>query len=787
MTNFLEFTTLGIAMAAVYAIAASGLVVTYTTSGIFNFAHGAFGTLAAFTFWQLSAPGEMGGWGINRGVAFVLAVFVIAPLIGAVVERVIMRGLEGTTEVVRIVVTVSLLLAVVGIVNWIWPGDVTRSFPRFFGNGGITLGEQKIVYHRILILVAAIVVAGVLRLVLYKSRMGIAMRAVVDDRSLVRLNGGSPTRISMFAWALGSSLAALSGILNAPLQGLNSVNLTLTVVNCYAAAVVGKLRSLPMTFLGALILGLAESYYAWLVASRWPEVGGFMTSGVQFGLPAIMLLIVMLLQPQERLRAGGIQRTRSVQRVPTMRMAALGGACIVLGSVAVATLIERDSDRLPIVWALFYALVSLSLVPLTGYAGNISLAQMSFVGIGALVMSKVASTTTSVGALIVALVVCAVVGAIVALPALRLTGIYLALSTAAFSLLMSKVVFSQSKLAPGSNIRVEPLDLGFWKPISNLDRIILYSVMFALVGVGIVALRRSSYGRRLVAMKDSPVACATLGLNLTTTKIGVFTLSSSIAGLAGALAGRAVPAPELELVSSMSVTMLAVVGGVGAVGGALMGGAMLGGFQNLLPSLLRGNVVGLFQYFNMDVTNVLNVAPGFMGISLGRNPDGAVAQIGDAYRAVLDKKGSLGLALAGPAAFWVLAYTDTITGWGFVGMLVVFSFAVLPLLPILLEPIEGGRALPAGIVLIVGVAAAGAVNWGETFSSNGLIIVLQLLAAVVVAGIAGAVHGKLPSPVSEVTMPSPDLVGIDRPLTRADALEAERMLGLSEADIHGAA
>lgn len=785
MSNFINYTIIGIAVAATYAIAASGLVVTYTTSGIFNFAHGAFGTLSAFMFWQISAPALSGGWGLPRWLAFILVVFGFGPLFGALVERVIMRGLEGATEVVKIVVTVSLLLAVVGIVNWVWPGDVNRAFPRFFGDSKIVIGDLSVVYHRILILVAAIIVAIALRLLLFKSRMGIAMRAVVDDRSLVRLNGASPTRISMFAWGLGSGLAALSGILSAPLGAFDSMTLTLTVVNCYAAAVVGKLRSLPMTFLGALILGLGESYYAWGIATRFPNVGGYTTGGFQFALPAIMMLIVMVAQPQARLRSGGIQRSRSTLRVPTMKLAALGGACIVASVYAISTLVGRDADRLPLVWTMFFAVIALSLVPLTGFAGNISLAQMSFVGLGAVVMNKVAGESASVGALIVALVVCAIVGAIFALPALRLTGIYLALSTAAFSLLMTRVFFAQSKIAFGGTIRVEPLDLGFWSPASNQDRAMLYAVVFALVGLGIVALRRSSYGRRLIAMKDSPVACATLGLNLTTTKIGVFMLSSSIAGLAGALSARAVSVTEFELLSSMSVTMLSVVGGVGAVGGALMGGVMLGGFQFVMPNLLKGNVVGIFQYFNMDVKNVLHVAPGFMGISLGRSPDGAIADIGEAYRGVLLKRSSLGITLAGPALIWVLARSGTITGWGFVAALMVFFLAVVPLLPILLEPIEGGRALPAGIVMIIGVAIAGGINWGTVSTSNGLLIVLMFLLAFTTAGIAGVVHGKIPS--RSVPQPSPDLIGINAPITRSDVFEADRALGLSEGDFHGAA
>jgi len=783
--DLITYTVTGIAMASVYAIAASGLVVTYTTSGIFNFAHGAFGTLSGFVFWQLSTESGQGGWGIPRALAFAIVVLGFAPLFGALVERVIMRGLEGATEVVRIVVTVSLLLAVIGLVNWIWPGDVTRSMPRFFGNSSVRIGGVNVAYNRILILVAALLVAGGLRLVLYKSRMGIAMRAVVDDRSLVRLNGARPGRISMFAWALGSGLAALSGILSAPLSQFDSITLTYTVVNCYAAAVFGKLKSLPMTFLGALILGLAESYYAGFVVTKTPEIGGFSTGGFQFALPAIMMMIVMVAQPQARLRTGGIQRTRAAMRVPTLNMSLVGAGALIVAMYGITTLIPSDPARSPLVWTMYFALVSLSLVPLTGFAGSISLGQMTFVGLGAVVMSKVAAQTASLGALIVALVVCAVVGAIIALPALRLTGIYLALSTVSFSLVMSKVFFSQRKLANGNTVRVEPIDLGFWKPVTNQDLVMLGTVVFALLGVGVCALRRSSYGRRLIAMKDSPVACATLGLDLTRTKIGVFAFSASIAGLAGALSARSVPVSEYDLLNSMSVSMLAVVGGIGAVGGALMGGLMLGGFQMFLPRFLAGNVVGIFQFFNVDIKNLLQVAPGIMGISLGRNPDGAAAQIAEAFRPVTERKDAFGLMLGGPVIIWLLARSGTVTGWGFVAMMILFLLAIVPLLPVLFAPIEGGRALPAGVWLIACSAIVGGLNWHELLDSNGTRVVAMIVAALVAAFGAVAIHGKVPKMTEP--RPSPDLLGIDRPIMRADVLEAETVLGVSEGDFGGLA
>lgn len=782
MQSFLNFTVVGIATAAVYAIAASGLVVTYTTSGIFNFAHGAMGMISAFLYWQVSAPTDSGGWGWPSWVSFIFVIFVAAPLMGALIERVVMRGIEGANEVVKIVVTVSLLLALVGLAQWIWPGNVTRALPRYFAADQLRLGSVNVPYHRVIILIAAIIVAISLRLVLYRSRAGIAMRAVVDDRNLVRLNGGRPGRVSMLSWAIGSSLAALAGVLVAPIVNFDAVTLTLMVINGYAAAVVGKLKSLPLTFLGALILGLAESYTAaYLTGST--SIGGYSLVGVQFALPAIMLFVVMVIQPQARLRAGGVQRVRESWRVPSMQTAIFGAVALVVSVYGITELIASDPQRSPVVSAMFFAIVALSLVPLTGFAGQISLAQMSFVGIGAVVMSQIGKNGATPGGLIVALVVCAVVGALVALPALRLTGIYLALATAAFSLLMSKVVFTQNKLVSGGTVKVPGLDLGIFEPRTNQQQAVMLAVVFALVGSFVVWLRRGSYGRRLIAMKDSPVACATLGLDLTRTKIGVFALSASIAGLAGALANKSMPTTDYELLSSMSVTMLAVVGGIGAIGGAVVGGVLLGTFQTLIPNLMATNNVGVFRFVQVSVPDVMKFAPGFMGISLGRNPSGAIGDIGDAYRAVGESKESMGLAVFGPVALWFLARSDTISNWTFVATMVITLLAIVPLLPVLIRPIEGGRALPAGIVLIVGLVVVGAIDWGTAITSTGMRLVVMVIAAVVLARIATTVHGGVPS--AEPLEPSPDMVGVDRPLDRSDVFEADRALNLSEADLVG--
>ena len=291
MDKFLTFTIAGLSTAAIYAIAASGLVVTYTTSGIFNFAHGAFGMLAAFAYWQVNQ-----GWGVPVIPSVILVVFVMAPLFGAVIERGIMRGIEGASEVVKIVVTVSLMVALLGIANVIWPPDVARPVPPFFAGKTVEIAGVAVPYSRILTMAIAIAVAVGLRLVLRRTRLGVAMRAIVDDRALLQLNGGRPGRTAMLAWALGAGLAAVSGVLIASEQTLSAVTLTLLVVNAYAVAVVGRLRSLPGAFLGAVVLSLAESYATGYIDPSY-ALGPVSLQNLRTAIPAVMLFVVILVQP----------------------------------------------------------------------------------------------------------------------------------------------------------------------------------------------------------------------------------------------------------------------------------------------------------------------------------------------------------------------------------------------------------------------------------------------------------------------------------------------------------
>src|SRR3954471_12153729 len=195
MEQFLTYTILGLTIGTTYAVAASGLVVTYTTSGIFNFAHGAMGMFAAFAFWQLAYD-----WHWNVVLSLAIVLLGLAPLFGALVELVIMRGLAEATETTRVVVSVSLLASMIGIALWIWRPNVARPFPMFFPNSKITLFGAPVTAHQLVSLGCGVLIAATLAVVLRTTRLGIDMRAVVDSRQLLMINGGRPDRVAMASW-----------------------------------------------------------------------------------------------------------------------------------------------------------------------------------------------------------------------------------------------------------------------------------------------------------------------------------------------------------------------------------------------------------------------------------------------------------------------------------------------------------------------------------------------------------------------------------------------------------
>jgi branched-chain amino acid transport system permease protein len=606
VTTFLSFTIVGIVVGCIYALTSTGLVVTYITSGILNFAHGAIGMVAAFAFWELTVKD---GWPVLLALPFVL--FVLAPLMGLLIDRVLMRNLHGKPEVIRLVITLGLMLFLLGLASTRWNPGFPRTIPKFFAGHQVSLLGVVIAYHQIIVVVIAVAVAIGLRLFLFRTRSGIALRAVVDDPGLAALNGAPPARVRSMGWAIGAMLASLAGILLAPLVTLDILLLTLLVINGYAAAIVGRLRNLPLTFAGGLLLGLFESYAVGYVP-------GSLLSQIRPTLPMIFLFVVLLILPQDRLRVGRAAGRRST-RVPALRTTLVAAGVFVV----IAWIVSSHLSVTNVITAgegLVVALVLLSLLMLTGYGGQISAAQLTFVGLGAFAMGRLGHGGSLLGVL-AAVGLAAAAGALVALVTLRVRGLYLALSTVAFAQAMVYVFFDNNNVfGQGGALQVARVHLPGISLQGDRAFFVACAVVFAAAAVAVLALRRASFGRRLAAMSDSPAACATLGMNIAWTKLAVFTLSAGLAGLAGVLYGGlrgSVGSNDFQMLASLSLLLLLAIWGVDSVTGVL-----LAGITYALFPVIQSHVPG--------IPSLQFLAIGLGALGLARNPDGIMSYLAPA-------------------------------------------------------------------------------------------------------------------------------------------------------------
>ena len=628
LTEVLTFTVLGLVVGSAYAIAASGLVITYATSNVFNMAHGSIGMVMAFAYWELSVNQGLPTW-----AALLLVVGVIAPLFGAVIERTMMRRMTDAPTMVSLTVTVGLMVALIGATQAIWPAE-GRNVEEFFAGSGIQMGDVYVPAQKLVTFAIALGVAAALYILLARTRTGVGMRAIVDNRELLALHGAHPERLSMLSWALGSSLAALAGILLVSEVGLDYITLTLLVVNAYAAAMVGKLKNLPRTIVGAMALGLLMQYYILFEsmiqqAYDLSETATSLLTGVRAALPTIFLFVVMLLLPLEKLRVGNVTGAALV-RVPSWRRSAIfAGLFLIVVGVLVSTQSTTTSARIG--QSIVVSMIMLTLVVVTGYGGDVSLAQITFAGLGGLLVLQIFDGVVSPLSILVAGILTALAGVVVAVPALRLRGLYLGLGTLAFAQAMDKLVFEQARWGFGGlgagaefkrasvlgmSVTSEPMFTGF------------VALCFVLMAFTVLAIRRGRFGRLILATRDSAAACGTLGLSITSTRVLLFAVSSGLAGMAGALYGGMyvqAGAPEFTMFQNLPLLLLAVVGGITSVTGALIGGFALGflpALQQRFPALVGLAYLGI----------------GAAAIGLGRDPNGLAGLLFRAGRFVTGRR-----------------------------------------------------------------------------------------------------------------------------------------------------
>ncbi|MEB8336127.1 branched-chain amino acid ABC transporter permease [Streptomyces endophyticus] len=555
MNELLPFLVVGVTTGSVYGLAAMGLVLTYKTSGIFNFAHGAIAAISAFVYYDLRTLR-----GLPWPVALAVAVVVVPPVIALLMERVT-RTLAAATVATKVVATVGLQLVITSALIAGY-GSSALDFPGFLPTDTVTVIGVHVGIDQ---LTSAIVAAaGALGFFAFfrLSSMGVRMRAVVDDSDLLELSGTSAFAVRTRAWLIGCWVAAASGVLLAPQLGLDVLLLTLLVVQAYGAAAVGLFSSLPLTYAGGLLIGVLSA-----LATKWVSTSETL-SGLPPAMPFVVLFAVLLLVGRRRLAEIGGHRPAPASKPLVSR--ATGRIVAVVAVVLAGCVPLVAASKLPVYSsALVYVLIFASLQLLVRTSGQVSLAHAALVAVGSSTFSHLAvgAGLPWLLAVLLAGVVAVPVGMLVAIPAIRLSGLYLALATFGLGLLLERAIYGTSWMFGKTNTLPAPRP-GLFENDESFYYVLL---AFAVAGSLLIALvGRSRLGRLLRAMADSPTTLSTLGLGVNVTRVTVFAISAFVAGVAGALyasQGRsATGAPFLSYTSLTWLTVLVLCAGLRAAG-----------------------------------------------------------------------------------------------------------------------------------------------------------------------------------------------------------------------------
>ncbi|HYT39881.1 MAG TPA: ABC transporter permease, partial [Acidimicrobiia bacterium] len=457
------------------------------------------------------------------------------PLAGLILER-IARSLADVPPVRRVVATVGLLIAITSTIRLINGSGGFGATPQFLPRGRFSIGGTLVEYSQVIVVAISVAAAVGLFVFFRSSRLGVAMRGVVDDPALLALTATSPTRVRSAAWIISSCFAAISGILIAPVLGLDPLLLTLLVVEAFGAAAIGSFSSLPLTFAGGLIVGLIASL------SRKFLIGFNGVTGVPPSVPFLVLFVVLLVMPKRRLvQAGGRVRTGLHRERPPapapVRRAALG-----IGLVALLAAPHVVGAKLPVFTSgVTFVIIFLSLGLLVWTSGQVSLCHAAFAGVGAAAMGHF---TSGMGlpwglALVLTGLVTLPVGALVAIPAIRLSGLYLALATFGFGILLQRLAFPRGFLFGASGQAVVPRP-GLARLGTDTGYFYVVCAVMVLACLAVWAVYHSRLGLLLRALSDSPLALSTMGTTVTVTQVLVFCMSAAMAGVAGGLFAGAV-------------------------------------------------------------------------------------------------------------------------------------------------------------------------------------------------------------------------------------------------------
>ncbi len=629
MTDLLTYILRGLPIGCVFGLLAVGIVLTYKTSGVLNLAFGAQAFVSGCIFYALRSEKYL-GWGTFP--SFVVAVLIVAPLLGLLLDIGLYRHLRTAPAVAKLVTSLGLLVAIPQVAK-LFIGTASLSNPPGLASDttvqlfGIDLSTNQIAT----MVITAVCVGGLLAMFRFSS-IGLHMRAVVESPRLTELTGVNAARVGAISWMLSSAFAGLAGVLLAPLfSQLSEFDYFNLLVAALAAAAFGRLSSIGLAAVGGIALGVLQK----LLAGYLPS-GNVVSTGLQGSLPFLVLFLLLLFWPGLRKPREMADPLAAVDPPPpppasTLRDRRLTIATYVLGTFVVGcgtilTFTTLDDFYLAIITkGVILSIVFLSITLITGIGGQLSLCQATFCGVGCFATAQLAAHTGMpvLVAAVLGAAIAAVLGALVALPALRLGGVYLALATLAFALMFETVIMPLDAVSGGSvPIKVpRPRFLGI--NFRDDRRFFLLCVASLILMSAIVLLVRSgTTGRILHALRTSETAAASIGINPARAKITVFALSAAIAGFGGGMlaiferrVGRSFFQADLNYFYGLVWLVLVVTLGSRSISGAVNAGLSFLLFPRLLEAL------GLSQSTAQGVAFVLF---GLGAVTYAKFPEGII-------------------------------------------------------------------------------------------------------------------------------------------------------------------
>ena len=519
MQDFLPFIVIGLTAGSVYGLAGTGLVLTYKTSGVFNFAYGAIAAVAAYVFYWLHVQE-----GMSWQLAALLCLVVLGPLMGLLLEL-LTRMLSEVGTQYQIVGMIGLTLGIAGVLtlwgnSWSDPGQYVQ-FPDFLPTETFTVFDVNVGYNQLITMLIALVSAIGLYLFFRWSRLGVGMRAVVDNPDLVNISGTNPLRVRRWAWVIGTTFAAMSGVLLGPTVGLSVTLLILLVVQAFGAAAVGYFSNLPLTYVGGLLIGIAAALSTKYISDiTW--LGGLPPS-----IPFIVLFVALLVTPRRLLalrRSPPPPPPHASYRAPA-RVNILAAAVLVAVLLFIPDLVGVKLAAWTV--ALIYVILFLSLGLLVRTSGQVSLCQLGFAAVGAAAFGHLVSDhgIPWLLALLLAGLIAVPVGAIIAIPAIRLSGVFLALATLGFGIMLEQMFYTQDVMFGPTSAGVHAPAPGH-RGSPTAATTTWSSPSAVLCSIVVVAITRGRLGRLLRALSDSPLALDTQGTTINVTRVLVFCISA---------------------------------------------------------------------------------------------------------------------------------------------------------------------------------------------------------------------------------------------------------------------